>query len=304
VPEPVTAAAAPRVVVIGGANVDVLARPHVAPVAATSNPGEVTVTPGGVARNVAENLARLGTSVALVAVVGSDAHGDLVLETTAEAGVDVDLVRRGLVATGTYVALLDQDGELVSAVADMAASASLSTADVAHAAPLIATAELVVLDGNLPTEVLGAAWDAAVAAGVDVVLDPVSVPKAAAISRLLSPERPLALLSAGSGELAALLLGSGPVLARGVRVLWERTGATGSVLTTADATTRLDALPATVADVTGAGDAMLAAYCHRLLDGAEPHEAATYGHAAAALTVASRHTVRPDLSDALVRSLL
>jgi pseudouridine kinase len=271
---------APRVVVIGGANVDVLARPHLSPVSHTSNPGVVTVTAGGVGRNIAETLARLGTAVTLVAVVGSDAHGDLVLASTRDAGVDVDLVRRGLTPTGTYVALLDEGGELVSAVADMAATGSLSTTDIDLAAEVIAAADLVVLDGNLDTPVLAAAWDAAVAAGVGVVLDPVSVPKAAAIAQLLGPERPLALLSAGA------------------------TGPTGSVLTTREATTKLSALPASVEDVTGAGDAMLAAYCHELLAGATPYDAARYGHAAAALTVASRHTVRHDLTDALVRSLL
>jgi len=59
-----------------------------------------------------------------------------------------------------------------------------------------------------------------------------------------------------------------------------------------------------VVDVTGAGDAALAAFCHALLAGATPREAAAYGHAAAALTIADPHTVRPDLSDSLVRSLL
>jgi pseudouridine kinase len=59
-----------------------------------------------------------------------------------------------------------------------------------------------------------------------------------------------------------------------------------------------------VVDVTGAGDAMLAAFCHALLAGADPVEAARLGHAAAALTIASPHTVRPDLTDRLVRSLL
>jgi pseudouridine kinase len=290
--------------VVGGANVDVIARPRHAPVPATSNPGDVVVTPGGVGRNIAENLARLGTSVALVSVVGSDAHGDLVLDVSAEAGVDVALVRRGAIPTGTYVALLDEQGELVSAVSDMAATASLSADDVAHAAAAIGAAELVVLDGNLSTDVLLAAWDAAVAAGVDVVLDPVSVPKAAAVGRHLRPDRPLALLSAGTTELAALLPRDVSALDHGVRVLWERSGPRGSVVRTRETTAELVALPATVADVTGAGDAMLAAYCHRVLDGASPQDAAAYGHAAAALTVASRHTVRPDLTDALVRSLL
>ena len=56
--------------------------------------------------------------------------------------------------------------------------------------------------------------------------------------------------------------------------------------------------------MTGAGDAMLAAFCHALLAGESAAAAAAYGQAAAALTVASRHTVRPDLTDELVRSLL
>lgn len=293
-----------RVVVLGGANVDVLARPSASAVPATSNPGQVTVTAGGVARNVAENLARLGTPVALVAVVGSDAHGDLVLEATAGAGVDVDLVRRGQSTTGVYVALLDAEGELVGAVSDMDAGASLSSTDVALAQGLVAGADLVVLDGNLETAVLAAAWDAAVAAGIAVVLDPVSVPKAAAIAPLLRAERPLAVLSAGVAELAALAPEGPGLLDRGVQVLWERSGPAGSVLRTREATVGIEALRATVVDVTGAGDAMLAAYCHAVLGGADPREAASYAHAAAALTVASRHTVRPDLSDQLVRSLL
>ncbi len=291
-------------VVVGGANVDVLARPHAAAVAATSNPGVVTVTAGGVGRNIAANLARLGTSVSLVSVVGPDAHGDLVLAATRGAGVDVGHCRRGPAPTGTYVALLDQAGELVSAVADMEATASLSPADVDLAADLLAGAALVVLDGNLPTATLLAAWEAAVAAGADVVLDPVSVPKAAALAPLLDASRPLAVLSAGATELAALVPDGGSALDRGVEVLWTRNGPSGSLLRTRDTATRIDALPADVVDVTGAGDAMLAAYCHAVLAGAAPADAARYGHAAAALTVSSRHTVRPDLSDALVRSLL
>ena len=54
-------------------------------------------------------------------------------------------------------------------------------------------------------------------------------------------------------------------------------------------------------DVTGAGDAMLAAFCHRLLAGATLADAAAYGHEAAALTVASPHTVVPDLGERMSR---
>ncbi|MEI8181049.1 PfkB family carbohydrate kinase, partial [Aestuariivirga sp.] len=65
----------PRVIVIGGANVDIKGRSRGSFVAGTSNPGEVTVSAGGVGRNIAENLARLGISVSLVTALGQDANG-------------------------------------------------------------------------------------------------------------------------------------------------------------------------------------------------------------------------------------
>ena len=81
------------VVVVGGINADLKARTSAPLVPGTSNPGTATLTPGGVGRNVAENLTRLGTPAALVGVVGEDTIGTLVLEATAEAGVDVAAVR-------------------------------------------------------------------------------------------------------------------------------------------------------------------------------------------------------------------
>ena len=87
--------------------------------------------------------------------------------------------------------------------------------------------------------------------------------------------------------------------------MWTRLGAAGSRLSGPDGVVDIAPVVAPeVVDVTGAGDAMLAAFCHALLGGATPAEAAAYGQAAAALTVASPHTVRPDLTDELVRSLL
>ncbi len=286
------------VVVVGGCNVDVVARPNVTLVSGTSIPGQVRVSAGGVGRNIAENLARLGTPTRLVSVVGDDAHADLALSTTAAAGVDVSNVRRLPGTTGTYVALLDATGELVGAVSDMALTADLDPRDVR-----LDDAELLVLDGNLTVDTLRTVWDTALAAGVRVVLDPVSVPKAAVVATLLTPERTLHLLSAGDAELAAI----GSAAAAHAEVVWTRHGPAGSTLTHLTGATDLDAVPpgaGGVVDVTGAGDAMLAAYCHALLAGADPVEAARFGHAAAALTVASALTVRPDLTDALVRTLL
>lgn len=301
------------VVVVGGANMDVKARSRLGIVPATSNPGTAAMSAGGVGRNIAENLARLGTRTHLVAAIGADGLGDQVLAATSGAGVHVEHVRRSARATGTYTAVLDADGELVVAVADMAATDELSTEHVNAARDLIGAASLVVLDGNLATDTLAFALDLAAAAGVRVVLEPVSVPKAAALAHLIATDRPLHAITPNRDELAALTdlptrtarqveKAARALRDRGVELVWVRLGSAGSLLSSVDGTVTLDAVPAEVVDVTGAGDAMLAAFSHALLDGAEPATAAAYGHAAAALTISSPHTVRPDLTDRLVRS--
>ncbi len=180
----------------------------------------------------------------------------------------------------------------------MAATESLTADDVRAAGAVIARSGLLVLDGNLPRDALIAGWDLAVAAGVPVVIDPVSVPKAAALADLLDGSRPLFAITPNLDELA-VLGDCVDLVARGIELVWVRPGAEGSRLVTSEGSTRLPSAAAEVVDVTGAGDAMLAAFCHGVLSGKDVVDAARLGHRAAALTVASPATVRPDLAEAL-----
>jgi len=281
------------VVVVGGANVDVKARTAAPLVAATSNPGTVVRTPGGVGRNIAENLARLGSRVALVSTVGNDPDGDWLLQETALAGVDVEPVLRGG-RTGRYVAVLDDGGDLAVGVADMAATDALLPEVLDD--DLLRSAALVVVDGNVPPTTIDAVLVVGASAGVRVVIDPVSVAKARRIAALLRLERPVFAITPNEAELAALGSVAG-LHGRGVEVVWVRRGPAGSSLSTADELVELEATRVEPVDVTGAGDAMLAAFCHRVLVGDDLRAAARAGHTAAALTVASPHTVVPDLHD-------
>lgn len=85
------------VVCIGGLNIDRKLRLLAEALPASSNPCEAHETPGGVVRNVAENLARLGLPVALVAAVGDDAGGRLLLAQAAEVGIDTRADRKSVV---------------------------------------------------------------------------------------------------------------------------------------------------------------------------------------------------------------
>lgn len=296
------------VLVIGGANLDVLARSSGPLRAHTSNPGTTVRTYGGVGRNVAENLARLGTPTRLLLAVGDDTAGQELLARTRFAGVKTLRVPWDG-PTGTYTALLDDDGSLVAGVADMAATETIAPEHVDRAG--VADADWLVLDGNLPAATLEHALRLADEAGVPVVLDPVSAPKAALIAPYLDSV-PVHTLTPTADELVALTGGddapaaaAATLRARGVGVVWLRESVRGSTLFRPDVAPERVALPVVDAvDVTGAGDAMLAAYVHALRRGADLTRAAYEGAAAAMLTVQSAETVRPDLSPALIDAAL
>jgi len=77
------------VVVIGGANIDHKSQTLTRPEFGTSNPGRSRTSAGGVGRNVAENLARLGVRTVLVSAIGNDAAGVSLRRETESAGVDL-----------------------------------------------------------------------------------------------------------------------------------------------------------------------------------------------------------------------
>ncbi|MGZ8738038.1 MAG: PfkB family carbohydrate kinase, partial [Nocardioides sp.] len=265
--------------------------------------------------NVAENLARLGTRTRLVAAIGQDPLGERLLAETAAAGVDVALVRRTSTRTGTYTAVLDDDGELVVAVSDMGATDEITPDDVGRLAADVAGAGLLVLDGNLAPGAVAAAAELAAGHGVPVVLEPVSVPKAERLRPVLAGGYAWFAVTPNRAELGALTrmpvatgaeLGAAVAVlhAQGVSHVWVRLGGDGSLLfSSGHAPVSLPAVATEVVDVTGAGDAMLGAFCHALLSGRSPTDAALLGHAAAALTVAVPQSVRPDLSADLVEAL-
>ena len=104
-----------RVVVIGGASLDIKGRLAEPLIEGTSNAGQVTISVGGVARNIAENLARLGADTALIAAVGADEFAQLIIGQTEEAGVRTDAM---LIVedqhSASYLALLDHQGLLAA----------------------------------------------------------------------------------------------------------------------------------------------------------------------------------------------
>ncbi|WP_188909787.1 PfkB family carbohydrate kinase [Salinarimonas ramus] len=273
----------------------------------TSNPAGAGVSHGGVARNVAENLARLGSRVALASVVGDDAPGGEIAEALARLGVDLSGIERIAGArTAEYVAVLAPDGALHVGLAAMDVLAGLDAGFVARAA--CDDAGLVFADANCGADALGALLARARSAPWRLAIDAVSVAKSARLPRDL---RGIDVLFCARDEAQALVGDSGPpedlahaLVARGAAAAIVTLGADGLVQADAQGAIRWPAPAARVVDVTGAGDALIAGTLHRLASGATLTDALAAGQALARLTIARPGAVRADLSPALLAEAL
>ncbi|QRG66057.1 carbohydrate kinase family protein [Brevibacillus choshinensis] len=164
---------------VGGANVDVQGVTSARLLPGTSNPGIVHQAAGGVARNVAEYLGWLGEEVHLYALVGEDPDGEWLRQVTADSGVATHGMKRvpGN-STGRYLAVRDTDGELYTAVSDMAINEAWTDSMVRDVCKRIPEATGLFLDANLPVPVMEAILIEAKREGKKVIADPVSVKKA------------------------------------------------------------------------------------------------------------------------------
>lgn len=290
-----------RVIVIGGANVDIKGRSAGPYIGGTSNPGEVTMSAGGVGRNIADNLARLGVTVSLLTVLGDDANAQFLRHACSEAGIDLSLAVPSPEPTGTYLAILNQDGEMVSALSDMRGMGKLTPHHLEAAAPQIAEADMLVADCNIPTDCLE--WLAGFASSCEkrLLIEPVSVAKAEKL-RSVTNVAPVFAVTPNAQQIEALTLESGEAaLAKlhemGFSNIVLHRGSAGASASTGAQITNVDAVHVdTITDVTGAGDAAVAGLICGLLDGVDLASAARLGQCAAALKLSSHESVASGLT--------
>ena len=294
------------IVCLGAANLDRKLRSHATLTMGTSNPARQDESFGGVARNIAENLARLATPVSLITVIGDDSSGKALLAHAEAAGIDVrGTLRLQGVCTGTYTAVLDDHGEMMLALADMALYDTLTPEFLATRQPQRAVGALTVADMNLPKETLRLLLDDAAREAIPLVIVAVSQPK---MSHLPEDLRGLRLLILNQGELetrigkpvrteSELLAACRTVQAQGAQDVIVTRGGTGVAYTTPTGLAHLEAPDAHIIDVTGAGDAFAAAVCWSLFHGSEDLSlACRRGLRLSAMTLECEETVCPYLS--------
>lgn len=144
-----------EIVGIGAANVDIMGESAARLVMEDSNPGTLSVSVGGVTRNVCENLARLGQPVRLITTVGDDMYGEKIRSWCRDCGIIVDsFITMPGKNSSSYVSVHRSDGEMAVAISDMHIIQDLTPARLEPMRDRLANAAAIVIDGCLPQETI------------------------------------------------------------------------------------------------------------------------------------------------------
>jgi pseudouridine kinase len=295
------------VLVIGAANLDMIGVLDGELHPGTSNPAHIRFSFGGVARNVAENLARLGHPVKLITVVGEDQFGVQLIQQAAGAGINVaHVIQAPKVSTGSYIGVINTAGELQLALDDSHAVKSLKSQYLRDCYDDFKQASSLFVDANIPKKTLRTAMSLARRAKIPVFADPTATLLAHRLApyldrfyiitpnvneasyfcdRVFDPSEPEQALEAARH-----------LVSQGVRIAIVTLAEFGVCYATSETSGYIPAIRTEIVDPTGGGDALTATVIFALLNDIPLDDAVRLGVSAASLTLRHRGAVVPDLS--------
>ncbi|MFC4175748.1 carbohydrate kinase family protein [Microvirga sp. GCM10011540] len=300
-----------KITCVGGAAVDRKLRSEASVVFGTSNPVRSERSFGGVARNVAENLARLGAQCSLMSLLGNDENGRLILHHLNQVRVDTSLI---LISeeygTAEYTVVLQPDGNIALGLADMSIFGTFSPELLQRAWPELASSSWIFADCNLPAETIADLLSLKRHHSPMLAVDAVSKSKALHLppdlrgidALFLNSDEARSLLGQDSDDAFSAIEAAVSLRQRGAARVILTCGAAGLIAADELEVEFIRAEGTQVIDVTGAGDSLIAATLLGLMKGNPLAISARLGMVAARLTIEHSASVRPDLSLALLKA--
>lgn len=295
-----------KITVIGESNIDIAVVPQGKPHQEGCTPGSIAFHHGGVARNIAHNLCLLGHEVRLMTVFGGDELASRMIEDCKRIGMDLSLSKQFNEARSPiFLSFNDKKGEMQSAVSDVSLNDKMDLEWLKAQMTEINRSDVVVADTLLSAEALACLIDHCER---PLFIDTVSPGKAIRLEEAmrLSEKRSVHAVKCNLAEAMAITgekdsFESAKILnVKGIYNIYLSNGSSGVIYGKAGMSKHFPALPTSVVNVTGSGDAFLAGVVHAHALGCFGEDAVAYGLKAAQHNIKSEAPVNPMLRDSIL----
>lgn len=293
----------PYVLVLGASIVDILGFSRSTYTQKDSIPGNIKISLGGVCRNIAENMSRVGINTKFISILGDDEQGRNILEHSKIIGYDMEhtLILENK-ATPTYMAILDETGEMVSAIVDMNSLDEMDEDFIDSKKEVICNAEYTFLDSDNPKllEYILKTYHGK----TKFVLDPVSAVKAESIKHLIKyfhtikPNRYEAEILCGFSikNYEDLKSAGQYFLSLGIKDIFISLDEDGIFYTNGTEEGKIKAKNVVVKNTTGAGDSFVAGVGYGYINGLSLRDTVKYAIAMSVITISHEDTINPKMS--------
>ena len=297
-----------KIYVIGGANVDILARSYAPIIPADSNPGHVSYTFGGVAHNIACNLAKLGCQVEFITAISEDNFGKQVRQHCHDVGMKLTHCQFfHEYSTSLYLAIVQPDGDMNVAIADMEILSHLDVEKVSRVLSEADEDDFVVIDTNLTTNQIHTLVQSC---SCRIFADPISTTKAVKVLPFLDK-----LYFLKPNQLEAEKLSNLPCssidgyvnnlcffLDKGVKNIVISLGKDGVIASNGNEAYHVANIPMDIVNTTGAGDSFMAGFIYGQHKNRTFLDSLFNAMAASYVTLMSNETVNPLMSEKLLKT--
>ena len=299
------------VCVIGGANIDLQGSSDNALLLNDSNPGEISMSSGGVGRNIAENIARLSIPTKIFSYVGSDAMGNFLIESTQKANVDTTYINRHpSLPTSQYLSVLDDNNDMLVSISDMRIINEMSVDDIKSHGSTLNQSSVIVIDTNVPIDVIEYVTEEF--SHIPLFLDTVSIAKSSKIIHLIGkfhtvkPNRLESELITGIKitDESSMLKAAKNLFDRGCKQIFITLGEDGVFYFDGKDYGKYTQEKIEVVSANGAGDAFVAGMVYGFLKLNSIKETVKYASVAAMIALKSKNTISNQLTVENIKLLL
>lgn len=298
----------PYILVFGASVVDIIGFCSQKYKPQDSIPGDIKITFGGVCRNIAENMARIGVNTKFISILGNDEKGRSMIEHSKFIGYDMSeslIIENG--TTPTYMAILNEDGEMMSAVVDMKSVDEMNFDFIDSKKEIIENSEYTFLDADNPTnlEYILKTYRGK----TKFILDPISAAKAKTIRHLIKyfhtikPNRHEAEVLAGFEIKNDIDLKKAAdyFLELGVEKVFISLDEEGIYYSDGKRAGKVKANNVPVKNVTGAGDSFVAGLGYGYINNLSICDTIKYSVAMSVITISHEETIHPKMCHEFVK---